>query len=154
METVSTLRKETISGIQDLIEINIDSSKGFREAADKIETNEIATLFRHCADEREQYAGQLKSLVQANGTEPTDSGSIKGTVHRWWVGLRGTVQQGDEHAVLAEAERGEDAIKHRYEDTLKGTAGSAVNDVIQKQYAGVKARHDQIRDMRDARADS
>lgn len=152
METVSTLRDDTISGIQDLIEINIDSSKGFREAADKVECTDIANLFRQCADEREQYAGQLKSLVQVNGEEPKDSGTIRGTVHRWWLSLRGTVQQGDEHALLAEAERGEDAIKHRYEDTLKDTAGSAVNDVLQNQYTGVKARHDQIRDMRDARA--
>jgi len=152
MESVSTLRDETIKGIQDLIEINIDSSKGFNDAAEKIDNNDIANLFRQCAVEREQYAGQLKSLVEINGEEPNDSGTIKGTVHRWWVNIRGTVQSGDEHALLAEAERGEDAIKHRYEDTLKETAGSAVNDVLLEQYAGVKARHDQIRDMRDARA--
>ncbi len=53
--------------------------------------------------------------------------------------------------MLAEAERGEDAIKHRYKDTLK-TASIAANDVLQTQCAGVKARHDQARDMRDARA--
>ncbi|MAO19145.1 MAG: histidine kinase [Phycisphaerae bacterium] len=152
MESVSTLNNETISGIQNLIEINIDSSEGFRTAADKVENTDIANMFRQCANEREQNAAQLRSIIQVNGETPEDSGTIKGTVHRWWLGLRGTVQQGDEHAVLAEAERGEDAIKHRYEDTLKETAGSAVNDVLQSQYTNVKSRHDQIRDMRDARA--
>lgn len=152
METVSTLREETISSIQDLIQINIDSSKGFNDAAEKIENHDIANLFRQCAAERDQYAGQLKSLIEVNGEDPKDSGTIKGTMHRWWLNIRGVVQSGDEHALLAEAERGEDAIKARYEDTLKDTAGSAVNDVLQSQYASVKARHDQIRDMRDARA--
>lgn len=152
METVSTLNKDTIKGIQNLIEINIDSSKGFKAAADKIENREIAGMFRQCATEREQNATQLQSLVRVNGEDSEDNGSIRGTMHRWWLEIRGTVQQGDEHAVLAEAERGEDAIKHRYEDTLKETAGSAVNSVLQKQYAEVKSRHDQIRDMRDARA--
>ena len=152
METVSTLTEDTIKGIQNLIEINIDSSKGFEEAADKIDNADIANLFRQCGRERDQYASQLKSIVLVNGEEPEDSGSLKATAHRWWLNIRGTVQGGDEHAVLAEAERGEDAIKHRYEDTLKETAGSAVNDVLQQQYAGVKARHDQIRDMRDARS--
>lgn len=152
METVSTLRDETISGIQDLIEINIDSSKGFNDAAEKVENKDIANLFRQCATERDQFAGQLKSLIEINGEEPKDSGTLKGTAHRWWLNLRGMVQSGDEHALLAEAERGEDSIKARYEDTLKDTAGSAVNDVLLEQYASVKARHDQIRDMRDARA--
>lgn len=152
METVSNLTKESISGIQNLIEINIDSSKGFADAAEKIENGQIANFFRECGDERGRFASELKNLVRVNGRDPENSGSLKGTVHRWWMNIRGTVSGGDEHAVLAEAERGEDAIKGRYEQTLKETAGSAVNDVLQRQYASVKARHDQIRDMRDARA--
>lgn len=152
MESVSNLNKDSIKGIQDLIEINIDSSKGFTEAADKIESPGIANLFRQCATERKQNANQLKDIVRANNEEPEDSGSASGLMHRWWLEIRGTVTGGNEHSVLAEAERGEDAIKHRYEDTLRHTAGSAVNDLLTKQYTGVKARHDQIRDMRDARA--
>ena len=46
--------------------------------------------------------------------------------------------------------RGEDAIKHTYEDALKDTAGSPVNPVLQRQYIEVKRGHDTIRDMRDA----
>lgn len=152
METVSNLNKDSIDGIQGLIEINIDSAKGFREAADKIENARIAGFFRDCGAERDRFAAELKNLVRINGETPKDSGTIRGTAHRWWLDIRGTVAGGDEHSVLAEAERGEDAIKHRYESTLKHTAGSAVNDVLQRQYASVKSRHDQIRDMRDARA--
>lgn len=152
METVTHLNDDSIKGIQNLIEINIDSSKGFRDAAEKIENPQIARFFRDCGTERERFASELKNIVRVNGQTPEDSGSLKGTAHRWWMDIRGTVAGGDEHAVLAEAERGEDAIKHRYESTLKQTAGSAVNDVLQRQYASVKSRHDQIRDMRDARA--
>jgi len=61
---------------------------------------------------------------------------------------------GDAYAVLAEAERGEDQIKHAYEDVLQETAGSAMNDVLQSQYAIVKAGHDKIRDLRDAHKDA
>lgn len=152
MESVSNLNKDSIKGIQDLIEINIDSSKGFAEAADKVENPGIANLFRQCGTERKQYAKQLQDIVRDNHKEPKDSGTAAGMMHRWWLDIRGTVTGGNEHTVLADAERGEDSIKHRYEDTLKKTAGSAVNDLLTKQYAGVKARHDQIRDMRDARA--
>lgn len=151
METATNLNNETLSGLQDLIRINIDSAEGFRSAADKIESEHVATLFRDCAAERERFSNELKSYVRMNNETPEESGSVAGTLHRWWLELRGTVQDGKEHAVLSEAERGEDAIKEKYESVLKDSAGSAVNDVLQQQYAAVKARHDQIRDMRDAR---
>lgn len=152
METVTTLDKDTIKGIQNLIEINIDSSKGFTEAAEKVENTAIADLFRACGRERDANVAELKRITRINAEEPEDSGTVRGTMHRWWLNIRGTVTSGDEHTVLADAERGEDAIKHRYEDVLKKTAGSAVNDTLTRQYAQVKSRHDQIRDMRDARA--
>ncbi len=150
METTANLDKDTVSGLQDLIEINIDSSKGFKAAADKIEDQRIASYFRECSSERDGFARDLSRYVSLNATEPKDSGTAKGTVHRWWLELRGTVQRGDEHAVLAEAERGEDAIKARYEDVMKKTAGNPLNSVLLAQYAAVKSRHDQVRAMRDA----
>lgn len=152
METATNLNKETIEGLQDLIEYNIDSGKGFKAAADKIEDAKIASFFRDCASEREAYARDLSRYVELNAREPKHSGTAKGTLHRWWLELRGTVQRGDEHAVLAEAERGEDSIKAKYEHVLKETAGSPLNSVLQKQFASVKARHDQVKAMRDQRA--
>lgn len=150
MESVNTLNDDTVKGIQDLIEINIDSSKGFKDAADTVKNPRVATLFRECSTERDRFAGDLKNLVRINGEMPETKGTVKGAAHRLWLDLRGAVAGGSEHAVLAEAERGEDAIKHRYEATLKHTAGSAVNDILQRQYVQVKSRHDQIRDLRDS----
>lgn len=152
METVTTLNDETVSGVQKLIEINIDSSKGFTAAAEKVENRDIANYFRRCGQRREAFSGELQRIIGMNGEEPEDSGTLKGTMHRWWLELRGTVQSGDEHAMLAEAERGEDAIKERYEEVLKETAGSPLNAMLHRQYASIKQDHDTIRDMRDARA--
>jgi len=152
METTTTLNDTTLEGLQDLIKINIDSAKGFTSAADKIENEAIASLFRACGSERDRFASELRRFVHMNDEEAADSGTVKGSLHRWWLELRGTIQDGDEHAVLAEAERGEDAIKERYERVLKETAGSPLNTLLQDQYASVKGRHDQIRNLRDERA--
>lgn len=152
MESVTTLNDETIAGIQDLIEINIDSCKGFSKASENIENAAVATFFRQCGDRRGIFATQLQGAVSVNNEEPEDSGTLTGKLHRWWIDIRGTVQDGDEHAILAEAERGEDVIKEKYESVLKDTAGSPLNAILQEQYASVKKDHDTIRDMRDARA--
>ncbi len=152
METITNLNEDTIKGVQKLISINIDSSKGFTAAAEHIENDQIASYFRDCGRERQRFAQELQVAAAINDEKPEDDGSFKGAAHRWWMNIRSTVTGGDEHAVLADAERGEDEIKHCYENTLKDTAGSAMNGVLQNQYALVKKRHDQIRDMRDERA--
>ena len=152
METITNLDKETLKGVKSIIELNIDSSEGFKSAAEKIENNDIAGYFRQCSARRGQFAEQLKRVVDLNDADTPESGTLKGTLHRWWLDIRGTVQSGDEHAVLAEAERGEDAIKQEYEDVLKKTAGSPLNAILTDQYSSVKESHDTIRDMRDARA--
>ncbi|MEQ9617162.1 MAG: PA2169 family four-helix-bundle protein [Phycisphaerales bacterium] len=152
METIHTLEKNTIQGVKDLIEINIDSAKGFRSASEKVDDADITRFFVRCAADRDENAAALTQFLKANGEPSPDGGTALGAMHRWWLELRGTIQSGDEHAMLAEAERGEDAIKAKYEKVLKETAGSALNDLIQKQYATVKKTHDTVRDMRDARA--
>ncbi len=152
MEQVTDLNKDTLSGVQELIQINLDSHVGFRTVAEQVESAPIARLFRECSDERRGFANDLQRIVRANGETPETDGSIKGAAHRWWVSVRGMVQDGDEHAMLAEAERGEDAIKHKYEEVLREIPGNAVSDVLHLQYASVKSRHDQIRSLRDARA--
>lgn len=152
METIMNLNEDTIKDIQSLISINIDSCKGFNAAAEHIENDRIASYFRECSIERDHLAQELQTAIASTGEDPEDEGSLKGTAHRWWMNIRSTVTGGDEHSVLADAERGEDEIKQRYEKTLKETAGSPLNALLQNQYIKVKARHDEIRDMRDARA--
>lgn len=153
METVSNLNKDTLDGLQRLIEINIDSAKGFTEAAEHVKNSDIATYFRRCAVRRGQFAGELQRVVGMNpGEKPETDGTVGGAIHRWWTSVRGTIQDGDEHAMLAEAERGEDAIKDRYEEVIKKTTGNPVNDVLHRQYASVKETHDHIRSLRDAAA--
>lgn len=150
LETKFDLNEETIDKLQTLIQANIDAFDGFREAAKEIEITAIAELFRQLAAERSQLASELQNYVEWNGEAPEKEGSFAASVHRAWIDLRSKLSGGDAYAILSEAERGEDHIKEAYEDALKSTAGSAMNDVLQEQYAIVKAGHDQVRDLRDA----
>ena len=152
METKQTLGPSTIASLQALIRVNFDSQKEFNTAAESISDSAIAMLFRQIGQDRAANATELRREVAQNYEAPEDDGSVLGAAHRWWLSARGALSGGDDYAVLAEAERGEDAIKRKYEDILKETAGSAMNDVLMRQYARVKSQHDRIRDLRDARA--
>jgi hypothetical protein len=89
-----------------------------------------------------------------NGEEAVEDGSFLAAFHRAWISLRELLSGGSSYAILSEAERGEDAIKKAYEDVLIATAGNAVNDVLTRQYATVKAGHDRVREMRNSQNSS
>lgn len=152
METIRNMHDSTIKGLQNLIEINIDSAKGFEQAASTINEPRLNTLFRETGAQRAAFAVELKRFVASSGEKPEDDGSAKAALHRWWLNVRGSIKDDNAHSVLSEAERGEDAIKARYEEVLKDNPGTPVSDVLHRQYASVKAAHDRIRDMRDATA--
>lgn len=149
-ETKTNLSDQTISKLQQLIRINIDSEQGFDEAATQIADSRIADLFTELSGQRSQYATELQDYVQWNGETPRDKGSYAAAFHRTWLDIRSMLSGGDSHAVLSEAERGEDQIKKAYEDALLETAGSAMNDVLTRQYASIKKGHDRVRDLRDS----
>ena len=152
IETPTTLESKTIEKLQDLVRINQDSAKGFKDAAEVVSNEQLKRLFSDMSTRRSENAAALMGYVENNGedTEDAAEGSWRGQLHRWWMELRGKLSGGDAYAVLAEAERGEDQIKAMYEEVLKETAGNAVNDVLLQQYGNVKKGHDTIRDLRDA----
>ncbi len=154
IESITNLNEETVDRIKDLVCINKDSAEGFQLAAEVVSDPELKGLFSRMSSERQAFAEELRTYVLINDedTRVGDeiNGSWKGTFHRWWLELRGTVSTGDKYAVLAEVERGEDSIKAMYEEVIKETSGSSMNDVLHHQYALVKQGHDHIRDLRDA----
>ena len=149
LETKTDLNKKTVEKLQDLIRINLDSENGFSEAANDIDDNMIARMFTELGRQRASNAKELQNYVSWNGETPVVEGSFIASLHRAWLGMRNVISGGDAHAILSEAERGEDAIKHAYEEALVTTAGSPINDVLTRQYASIKAGHDRVRSLRD-----
>lgn len=149
LETVSTLEETTVDTLRDLVQVNIDSRDGFREAASATSNPTLKGEFETFARERARQADELLTFVDLNGNERDVEGSYAAKLHRTWINIRTALSSDHVQVVLDEAERGEDVIKAAYEDALKKTAGSAVNDVLMSHMKDVKASHDRIRAQRD-----
>ena len=57
-----------------------------------------------------------------------------------------------EHAVLAECKRGEDVAKAAYETALQKSLPANVRTLVERQYEGVKANHNRVRNLRNVAA--
>ncbi|MCP9493453.1 MAG: PA2169 family four-helix-bundle protein [Pyrinomonadaceae bacterium MAG19_C2-C3] len=142
---------EAVSTLNNLIETLKDGVEGFRTAADGVTNAELKTLFSSYSQQRSQFSSELQGEVRALGGDPETTGSVAATLHRGWINIKSTVTGSDEHAVLAECERGEDSAVHNYQDAMKEDLPANVASLIQRQYGQIKEAHDRIRSLRDAK---
>jgi uncharacterized protein (TIGR02284 family) len=140
---------ETRSILNDLIETNKDADQGFRDSAEKLKDPEIRTLFLNFSRERAHFAGELQQEVTRLGGEPATSGSTAGALHRGWIGLKAALTGDNEHSILEEAERGEDAAVKNYREALAKNLPADLHAIVSQQYRSIQQAHNRVRDLRD-----
>jgi uncharacterized protein (TIGR02284 family) len=133
-----------------LIETSKDGQYGFQSAAETVKNADFKSLFTELSAQRQLFVDELQALVRELGEEVEKAGSLAGTLHRGWIDIKAALSSGDEHAVLAECERGEDSAVSAYREALEqNELPQKFREVIERQYVGVKTAHDRVRDLRD-----
>ncbi len=147
--------KEIISTINTLIETLKDGQEGFRQSAEAVKDSQLKTLFNELSLQRSKFAGELQSeAINLGEPKPEDSSSTAGALHRTWINLKSAITTQDDHAILSECERGEDSAVSAYKKAMEGDLSGPVRDIVSRQYTDVKAAHDRVRNLRDARKSS
>ena len=116
---MSTTTKSIASVLNSLIETCEDGQEGFRSAAEDVKSADLKELFSELSQQRQQFATELQTLVLGFGEEAQTSGSFGGVLRRGWMDLKAAITSGDEHTILVECERGEDAAVAAYRDALE-----------------------------------
>lgn len=142
-----------ISALNTLIETCKDGQEGFRTASEDVPNSELKSLFSSFSLQRSKFAGELQSeVIRLGEGTPEQSSSLAGSLHRGWINLKAAILTKDEHSILAECERGEDVAVSEYKKALEQDLPAPLRELVQKQAVEVRAAHDKIRDLRDARA--
>jgi uncharacterized protein (TIGR02284 family) len=137
--------------IDSLIETLKDGQEGFKQAAEGVSNPQLKSLFRDYSQQRSRFASALQSEARRQGeTDPETSSSATGALHRGWINLKSAITGGDEHAILAECERGEDSAVEQYKKALEDGLTPLAQELVSRQFAEVKAAHDRIKSLRDA----
>ena len=71
--------------LQQLVRINLDSSKGFDDASHEIDDKSIATMFIELGRQRRDNALELQKFMSWNGEEAVEEGSYLAAFHRAWL---------------------------------------------------------------------
>jgi uncharacterized protein (TIGR02284 family) len=138
-----------VSVLNNLIQTCKDGESGFKTAAEDLKSAEIKAKFLEYSRQRGEMVRELQNEVRRLGGDPDRSGSVSGSLHRGWIDIKSAITGKDDHAIVAEAERGEDVAKSVYEDALKEQLPTSTHTLVQQQAAQVRQAHDHVRALRD-----
>jgi uncharacterized protein (TIGR02284 family) len=148
-------KKEIISTVNSLIETLKDGQEGFRQASEAVKDAELKSLFNEYSSQRSRFAGELQNQAKQLGeSDPETTSSVAGSMHRAWINLKSAITKGDDHAILAECERGEDSALSEYKKAMEADLSSPLRETVSRQYSEVKQAHDRVRNLRDSRKKS
>ena len=147
-------KNEIVSTLNSLIETLKDGQEGYKQSASGVDDPKLKTIFDTFSLQRSKFAGELQSEVVTMGDpDPEDASSVTGSMHRAWINVKSAVTNRDRHAILAEAERGEDAAVSAYQKALEKNLPAPIRRIVSRQSAEVKEAHDRIRALRDSTED-
>jgi uncharacterized protein (TIGR02284 family) len=137
--------------IENLIETLKDGQEGFKQAAESVKDPQLKSLFEEYSRQRARFAIELRSQAQSPDERDSKmSGSAAGALHRGWINLKSALTSGDDHAILAECERGEDSAVEEARKALDNGLSAPVQEIVSRQYAEIKQAHDRVKHLRDA----
>ncbi len=156
MSITDTFKSTPKSILKNLVQTLKDGQEGFKQSAHHVKIPELKDLFERFSLERAKMAGELETELLSLGEEdPQNEGtSLSGKVHRGWIDLKAALTKNDDHAVLEEAERGEDVAKSAYKDALEHDLPAPIREIVERQATEVKRAHDEVKRLRDATAKS
>lgn len=144
--------QDVIATLNALLQTTKDGALGFRSCAKDVKSAKLAPTFEASAQRCDTGGAELEAEIRKLGGQPATSGSVTGALHRPWTNIVASLTGMDEHAVLEECERGEDAAMRAYGAALQKDLPAEVGAIVRRQYAGVKENHDRIRALRDQTA--
>lgn len=133
--------------LHQLIAVCRDGEHGFRTAADMVRNPKLKSLFAELAAERAAFAEALVPHLQRMGSTADGGGSGAAALHRGWMALKGLVPGHQDHAIVTEAERGEQAALNAYEEALAGMLPPTVTSLIEAQREAMKKANERIRSV-------
>jgi uncharacterized protein (TIGR02284 family) len=108
----------TVSNLESLIRITIDSAEGYERAAETAKSEQLKqTLREQSTQRRDTVAERNEELVRIGG-QAQERGSATGAVHNIWTRIADAFGDDDE-AATERVEEGEDYIEEKFQEALE-----------------------------------
>lgn len=147
--------KHQISAINDLIKINNDRVAGYQKALSAGTDADLQTLFEKYIQQSQDAVRELHEQIHTLGGLPSDGTTVSGKFYRTWMDVKSAFSGPDRQEILSDCERGEDVAKGAYRLALDDKEliweDPALVKLLTGQFDDLKAAHDEVKALRDAK---
>jgi len=132
--------RNTTEKLNHLIAIAEDGKEGYENAAKDVKDAGIKSSFLLFAQDRSDYASQLREIVhQLKGKAEDNGGDTKGSLHRVWMDVKSAFTSGDTDAIINACITGEEAAIKEYKLVLDDSLiPESCKPVIGEQLSGIE----------------
>jgi uncharacterized protein (TIGR02284 family) len=131
-----------------LLSVNLDASKGYSYAVEKIENDNFRNFLKSYADRRKRYADELEKEILKLGKEHRSHTTMLGEVHEALMKIREAVPRAHDSALLEECVRGEGEAIAQYEKVLKtDKLNPDLRQLIMTQFDKIKAARSTMEEL-------
>jgi uncharacterized protein (TIGR02284 family) len=117
-----------------------DSQETFRTAAEHAESSDLKLMLMDFALQRARLAGELQNeMIRLGDPAPPDAGTVTGAIHRTVLRLETALAFDQDRAILAECERGEDAVIAKYGETLQHPLPRYIREMLERHIEQIGA---------------
>lgn len=141
---VPTNREEVVTTLNDLAAACFDSAKAFEQASRYLNSEGLKVFFRGAVRQREKSVRELLTIASRYGNTPGAAGTLTGTAHRGWIGLKAVLSGGNEYAILSACLAEERWTDTAYREALDKPLPRDVTVLVQRQFEGVVDVHETL----------
>lgn len=118
---LKTTRDEILDQLSQLLTRSNDAEKGYQEAAENVDDNELKSLFLTQSRQRAEFAQELDREIRTLGGDPDNGTSLSADLHRAWLNIKSTFTDHNDKAVVQECHRGDQEALKDYTSVLQET---------------------------------
>src|SRR5262245_29301623 len=122
--------------VTNLIDTCEDEEESFRIPPQAVRPPSLQSLLTEFARQRREFSRELESCSPSHAGQAQAQPTVNalGRLHRSWIQFRSAAAGGDEHAILAECERGESDAIEEYRKALESSLPAPLAAVVERQY--------------------
>ncbi|MEM6842636.1 MAG: PA2169 family four-helix-bundle protein [Bacteroidota bacterium] len=141
--------RKIIESIHQLIQTTREGEKGYKEASENVQSEDLKTILYRLSQQRALFRGELEEILHKDYRDAAEvQDSVAAKAHRKWIDIRNAFSSNDDRAVLKECERGEQHAIEEYTKVLDGRLPEYIEEIVQQQLKLIRGSLSQIQEFK------
>lgn len=131
--------EDAISRVYDIIEVNKLCDKGYKEAAEQMQNEELKTILYRLSQQRALFAAELQNEIRdIGGHFDKDTSSIGSKLYQTLMNFKGNLSGNNTIKILEDCKDMEHHAMKEYEKALKDEIPLYIKKHLEEQYNLIK----------------